>query len=229
MNATLAIVSVTALVAIAAAFSLDDARKWPRAEAFLAIASAAALWATGTEMAMLLRARRLSRVPVKLGTQRRKPRWMMLGEYAPVLSFGGVFGAVASALGLPTLGYVLFAAFVAFFFITLRIELASVDGLTFEPMGMRLRNRDADVFVPWHTIDRIERVGSGLYQTVRIRISDPSAVSSLPDTPASRAFVAALVQGPEHGGLVLAPWIGGLDAGTLVRTISNRARSVTAA
>ena len=151
---------------------------------------------------------------------------MMLGEYAPVLSFGGVFGAVASALGLATLGYVLFVAAVAFFIITLGNEITFVDGLTFEAMGMRFRNRNAEFFVPWRTVERIEQLGSGLYQTVRIQISDPSAVSVLPDTPTNKAFVAALVEGHEHEGLVLAPWIGGLDAGTLARTISNQARSV---
>jgi hypothetical protein len=149
---------------------------------------------------------------------------MILGEDAPVVSIGAVLGAVISFVGLPTIGFCMLIAAGAFFAFASCTEFVFRDDITFESTGLRVHNRYGGFLVPWNAIDRVEKVGSGLYQRVHVHISQPSLVvaSIEPNTTAARAFVAARVFGADDKALVkLSPWIGGLDAGSLARAIQQ--------
>ena len=228
-NVTWTLVTVFAILGVEATSVVTGrSHDWSRVENVLLVSIGAGLLATGVELAMVSRAGRSARTSVKQGSRCRKPVWMILGEYTPVLLFGGVLAAGAALVGLPVIGLILFLAFAAFFAFAFGTEVAAAETLTFESVGLRIQNRQVGFLIPWRSIARVEQVGSGLYQTVHVHTTERTSVveSTQPNTLAARAFVAALVSTREDAGLLkLSPWIGGLDAQALSSAMRQEIKS----
>lgn len=215
-NITWTVVSALALLGtVVASISTGSSRDWWKTEMFLFMSTGAAVLATGTQLIMMAQARR--QISIETGVRHKKPFWMILGDHVSVLSFGAALGAVLSLVGLPVIGLIVFSTFAAFFAFTFGMELSFSDELTLESTGLRIHNRDAEFLVRWSAIAQVEKKGSGLYQTVRLSVRDRLSIveSAQPNTGKAKAFVEAVLSGKDNAGLVLSPWIGGLNAAAL--------------
>lgn len=211
------------LAAVAGMVLIPTFRTWRPIVAFLVLSTVTALFSVVTDAALLRRARQLSSTGMQWNMRLKRPIWVGLGEYAPVLSLGAALGSFASLLGWPGVGAGMFVACAIFFAITFGADsVFAVNDLVFESGGLRVYIGNGTVLVPWGAMDRVETMGPQLYQMVVIHIVDRASViqSTQPANASMRTRVASLIPGGDRQGrLLLSPWIAGIDGVTLERAL----------
>jgi len=197
--------------------------KWIPVAVFLGVAAAAhgTFW-IGKRLEGR-RASRLRQAEIAFGVRLEMPLWIVMVQSWFLIFFGGAFGAIAAALGSLRIGVGIFAIFTALTVLMLSTTFdSSPRALTFEAGGLRLHLRRASLFVPWTALTGVERVGPAHAQKVRLRFDAARVtIDAAPKDPRARASLEALARG--KGGaapeITLEPWVAGLDALTIARTI----------
>jgi hypothetical protein len=226
----LAVLLPASLVSVSLALAASASRdRWLPVAAFLASGVVAEAYVLIGRLALRRRTRRLQEVEVCVGAQQGRPLWISM--LAPIVIVGGgaVGGAIAAAVGFPTLGLgvLLISCIVAAIGAGLMFA-RSPRALTFEAAGLRLHVRGGTCVVPWTTIAGIGRAGPDHMQIVELRLRDTDFViaATEPKEDGVRSRIRSLVR--EGNGtrrkLILMPWTGGLDGLTIARTVAAAVR-----
>jgi hypothetical protein len=219
--------AVVALVIVMLAINAGVApqRLWP-------VACFVAIWTTSGSLLALAnrasrrRAFRQRQRPLPVGVRLRKPLLLRAESIAMATAAGGVLGAIAAALGFPSVGAGITLALVLLLSGVTSFGSVGVDGdLTLEEEGLRIHMRSASCLVPWSSMSNVEAVGPDHFLSFTVVVADVDRVvaSVVPASAPNRARAIALFGGTQvgRGQLYFLAWTAGVDGKVLLTAIQE--------
>ncbi len=230
------VASGAALVGTLVALHLGASpHRWRPVVLFAALWSACATYGVLTSLAVRRRALGLRTFSAPVGGRLSCPIWILMQEFAAMLSLGAGLAFAVAAFGFPSVAVGVLVPIAGIGMLTTLpfVPVPRVDGLTFEPSGLRVHlPMGAQFFVPWTSVVDVIQSGPAHHRPVKLRVVDPrrTIASVSPDTPRNRGRVHMLLEMGEPRGeaVYIEPWTAGLDSDTLLRLLRAAIAPATA-